>query len=200
MLMVTLHYPFWPKISKSLKVPSTSLYDNLKVSANRYPDQDACFYYGNRITYKQLDAEVNALAGYLEHKLGVQTGKKVLLFMQNSPQFVIGYYAILRANAVVVPINPMLIADELEFYVRDCQIKTAIAGQELYERIHPLVGKTLLENLVIAAYSDYAGDAFEGMLPQEVAAPRFPFTEDGHYLWNEAIQARLTPTEHTAKG
>src|SRR4051812_47812783 len=194
MLMVTLHYPFWPKISKSLKVPSTSLYDNLKVSANRYPDQDACFYYGNRITYKQLDAEVNALAGYLEHKLGVRPGDKVLLFMQNSPQFVIGYYAILRANAVVVPINPMVVADELEFYVRDCGIQTALAGQELFDRVGPLFGKTSLENLVIAAYSDYAGDGFEEMLPKEVAAPRFNFTQPGHYLWNQAIAADLTPS------
>ncbi|MEH7086662.1 long-chain fatty acid--CoA ligase [Neobacillus drentensis] len=198
--MLTLHYPFWPKISKSLKVPSTSLYDNLKVSASRYPDQDAIYYYGYKLSYGQLDTEVNALAGYLQHKLGVQTGEKVLLFMQNSPQFVIGYYAILRANAVVVPINPMLVADELDFYVRDCEIKTAIAGQELYDRIQPLLGKTSLENLVIAAYSDYAGEGLEGMLPKEVEGPRVPFSEVGHYLWNEAIQANLTPTEHTATG
>ncbi|MFL6561086.1 MAG: long-chain fatty acid--CoA ligase [Bacillus sp. (in: firmicutes)] len=198
--MLTLHYEYWPKISKSLKVPSTSLYDNLRVSANRYPDQDAIYFYGNKLSYEQLDSQVNALAGYLQHKLGVQTGEKVLLFMQNSPQFVIGYYAILRANAVVVPINPMLVADELEFYVRDCEIKTAIAGQELYDRIQPLLRKTSLENLVIAAYSDYAGDGFEGMLPNEVATPRVPFSESGHYLWNEAIQANLSPTEHTAKG
>ncbi|QIZ07965.1 long-chain fatty acid--CoA ligase [Priestia megaterium] len=198
--MLTLHYEFWPKISKSLKVPSTSLYDNLKVSASRYPDQDAIYYYGNKLSYEQLDSEVNALAGYLQHKLGVRTGEKVLLFMQNSPQFVIGYYAILRANAVVVPINPMLVADELEFFVRDCAIKTALAAQELYERIQPLLGKTSLENLLIATYSDYAGDEFEGMLPKEVEAPRVSFSEGGHYLWNEAIQAKLNPTEHTSKG
>ncbi|MBT2658180.1 long-chain fatty acid--CoA ligase [Bacillus sp. ISL-18] len=198
--MVTLHYEFWPKITKSLIVPSTSLYDNLKVSANRYPDQDAIFYYGNKITYEQLDAEVNALAGYLEHKLGVRPGDKVLLFMQNSPQFVIGYYAILRANAVVVPINPMLVADELEFYVRDCEIHTALAGQELIDSVGPLFGKTSLENLVIAAYSDYAGDGFEEMLPKEVEAPRINFTKPGHFLWNQAIAADLTPSERTAKG
>ncbi|MEH7417568.1 long-chain fatty acid--CoA ligase [Neobacillus drentensis] len=198
--MLTLHYPFWPKISKSLKVPSTSLYDNLKVSAARYPNLDAIFYYGNKITYEQLDREVNALAGYLEHKLGVQNGEKVLLFMQNSPQFVIGYYAILRANAIVVPINPMLAADELEFYVRDCEIKTALAGQELYDRIAPLLGKTSLKDLVIAAYSDYAGSGFEGFLPKEVEAPRINFTQTRHYLWNQTIAADLTPSEHTANG
>ncbi|NRD79348.1 long-chain fatty acid--CoA ligase [Bacillus sp. BRMEA1] len=198
--MQTIHYEFWPKISKSLKVPATSLYDNLKVSAARYPDQDAIFYYGNKLSYKQLDEEVNALAGYLEHKLGVKKGDKVLLFMQNSPQFVIGFYAILRANAVVVPINPMLVASELEFYIRDCEIKTAIAGQELYDRIQPLLGRTSLENLVISAYSDYKGEGYEKMLPKEVVQPRIAYSEANHHLWINAMEASLIPSNHTATG
>jgi fatty-acyl-CoA synthase len=196
--MTTLHFAYWPKISKSLKVPATSLYNNLKVSAERYPDQLAIYYYGSKLTYEQLDQEVNALAGYLQHKLGVKTGDKVLLFMQNSPQFVIGYYAILRANAVVVPINPMLVASELEFYIKDCEIKTALAGQELYDRVAPLLATTSLENLLVAAYSDYAGN--QGTIPKEVEMPRVAYTNAGHYLWSEAIAANLTPTEHTAKG
>ncbi|WP_251551893.1 long-chain fatty acid--CoA ligase [Neobacillus muris] len=198
--MLTLHFEHWPKISKSLEVPATSLYDNLKVSASRYPEHTAIFYYGSTLTYQQLDDEVNALAGYLQQKLGVQTGEKVLLFMQNSPQFVIGYYAILRANAVVVPINPMLVAEELEFYVRDCEIKTVLLGQELYDRVRPLVEKTTLENLLIAAYSDYKGEGFEALLPKEVEADRAVFSEPNHYLWNEAISANLIPSAHTATG
>lgn len=198
--MLTLHFDHWPKIAKSLKVPNTSLYDNLQISASRYPDQDAIYYYGNKLSYQQLNAEVNALAGYLQHKMNVQSGEKVLLFMQNSPQFVIGYYAILRANAVVVPINPMLVANELEFYVRDCEIKTALIGQELYDRVGPLVGDTSLENLVLAAYSDYKGQEFEGNLPQEVAMTRQVFNQPNHYYWQDAIQANLLPSEHTSKG
>jgi fatty-acyl-CoA synthase len=198
--LLTLHYEHWPKISKSLKIPSTSLYDNLKVSANRYPDQHAIYYYGNKLSYQQLDQEVNVLAGYLQHKLGVEQGEKVLLFMQNSPQFVIGYYAILRANAVVVPINPMLVSHELEFYVRDCEIKTALIGQELYEQIGPLHGTTTLKNLLIATYSDYKGSDFDGNLPQEVEMKRRIFSEPNHYHWMDAIHANYCPSEHTSKG
>jgi fatty-acyl-CoA synthase len=198
--LLTLHYKHWPNISKSLKVPSTSLYDNLKVSASRYPDQNAIYYYGNNLSYAQLDEEVKTLAGYLQHKLRVTKGEKVLLFMQNSPQFVIGYYAILRANAVVVPINPMLVADELEFYVRDCEIKTALLGQELYDRVQPLIRTTTLENLIIAAYSEYKGNDFDGKLPPEVELDRIVFTEPNHTSWKDALQANLTPGEHTSKG
>lgn len=196
--MLSLHFEHWPKLTKSLSVPKTSLYDNLRVSTARYPDNTALHYYGNTLSYRELNNEVTALAGYLQQKLGVKTGEKVLLFMQNSPQFVIGYYAILRANAAVVPINPMLTADELSFYVRDGEIKTALAGQELYESIRPLLGSTTLENLVLAAYSEYKGNRFDGMVPTESAAERVLFTEKGHFLWREALEAGLEPTEHLA--
>lgn len=83
--MLTLHHKYWPNIPKSLMVPQTSLYVNLRVSASRYPEHTAIYYYGSKISYQQLDAEVTALAGYLQQKLGVASGEKVLLFAQNSP-------------------------------------------------------------------------------------------------------------------
>lgn len=197
--MPNLHYDYWPKISKSLALPETTLYENLKVSAKRYPDQNAVYYYGKNITYRQLDEEVNALAGFLQQKLGVSKGDRVLLFMQNSPQFVIGFYAISRADAVVVPINPMLTADELAFYIKDCEINTALVGQELYGKAEPLVGTTPLENVIVAAYSDYKGTDFSGIVPPEVDAERTLYTKPGHYLWKEAISAKYEPSPHTTR-
>lgn len=197
--MPNLHYDYWPKISKSLALPETTLYENLKVSAKRYPDQNAVYYYGKNISYRQLDEEVNALAGFLQQKLGVSKGDRVLLFMQNSPQFVIGFYAISRADAVVVPINPMLTADELAFYIKDCEINTALVGQELYGKAEPLVGTTPLENVIVAAYSDYKGTDFSGIVPPEVEAERTLYTKPGHYLWKEAIFAKYEPSQHTTR-
>ncbi|KKK37832.1 long-chain fatty acid--CoA ligase [Mesobacillus campisalis] len=196
--MLKLHFDHWPKLAKSLTVPETSLYNNLQVSAARYPEHKAILYYGRAMTYRQLDHEVNALAGYLQH-IGVEKGEKVLLFMQNSPQFVIGFYAILRAGAVVVPINPMLTAEELSFYIRDGEIKTGLAGQELYQKVKPLLGSTTLENLVLAAYSDYTGDDFEGVMPPEAQEPRIDIQEPGHHLWKQALEANLKPAVHSAK-
>jgi fatty-acyl-CoA synthase len=198
-MMPDLHFEHWPKISKSLKLPETSLYENLKVSAARYPDQSAIYYYGNTISYKELDEEVNALAGFLQQKLGVTKGERVLLFMQNSPQFVIGFYAISRADAVVVPINPMLTAEELSFYIKDCEINSALVGQELYDKVEPLIGTTPLNNIVIAAYSEYKGDGFSGTVPPEVKAARTVYDQPGHFHWKEAIGAQYEPGGHTTQ-
>ncbi len=53
--------------------------------------------------------------------MGVGKGDRVALYMQNCPQFVVALYAILRADAVVVPVNPMNRADEFSHYITDPQ-------------------------------------------------------------------------------
>src|SRR5690606_40299819 len=105
--MFDRHYKVWPAhAGYHLDLPQTSVYTNLEVSALRYPDKNAIIYYDTPITYRELKQEVDSLAGYLQ-QLGVKKGDRGLRYMQNSPQFVISSYAILRADAVVVPVNPM---------------------------------------------------------------------------------------------
>ncbi|WP_347549972.1 long-chain fatty acid--CoA ligase [Pseudalkalibacillus hwajinpoensis] len=190
--MQTNYFKFWPKrVPYSLTIPETTIYDNLTVSAKRYPSKEAIFYYGATLSYEQLLKEVDRAAAFLEKQLNVTEGENILLFMQNSPQFVIAYYAILRANAVVVPINPMQTAEELSFFMKDCEIKNAIVGQELYEKVEPLLATTTLENVITAAYSYYSGD--EDELPAEVAIKPERMNKPGHYTWEDVIKHNLTP-------
>lgn len=79
----------------------------------------------------------------------------MLLYTQNSPQYVIGYYAILRADAVVVPVNPMNRGEELRHCLDDAGAATLLATQELWEPIEPLLGTSGLTHAVLSAYSDY---------------------------------------------
>lgn len=185
--MLTKHYDFWPTLTKTLTIPETTLYDNLRISAERYPTHEAIRYYGTGLSYGELKEQVDSLAGYLQVHLDVDKGDKVLLFMQNSPQFIIGYYAILRAGAVVVPINPMLKTDELEFYVKDGAIKHALAGQELMDVVEPLLESTSLSSIVAAAYSDYVKESGSVELPPEVSAAKQVYTEEAVHVWSEAL-------------
>src|SRR5215472_17325174 len=116
--MLDQHFAFWPqRVPHSLTLPETTLCYNLEVSATRYPDKTAIAYYGRELTYRELLDQVNRMAGYL-NQLGVQPGDHVLLYMHNCPQFIIAYYAILRANAVVVPLNSLLVTNEVRYYAR----------------------------------------------------------------------------------
>src|SRR6478752_3685869 len=69
------------------------------------------------------------------HALGVRKGDRVILNMQNCPQLVIAHFAILRANAVVVPVNPMNRAEELKHYILDPDAKVAIATGDVAAEI-----------------------------------------------------------------
>src|SRR5690606_3432212 len=166
------HLAFWPRgVPHHLTTPDVPLVHNARVSAERFPDKPYLVFYDTRIGFARFYDEVERLAGWLEHDAGVRRGDRVVLYLQNSPQFVVGYYAILRANAVVVPVNPMHLEAELRHCVDDSGARVAIVGQELYSRARPLLGDSLVR-VLIATYSDYLEAPTDLAVPDFVAAPR----------------------------
>ena len=193
------HYKFWPEHSlRHLDLPATNVFYNLEVSARRRPDKPCLIYYDTRISFAEVLAEAQLLAGYLEKYCGVRKGDRVLLYMQNSPQFVIAYYAILRANAVVVPLNPMYLTQEFLRSARDSQSRVAIVSQELYPRVEPLVGGPDLERFVVAAYVDYLRAPTDLPVPEFVRAPRRELSGPTVTAWSDALAMGLTPGPMTA--
>jgi fatty-acyl-CoA synthase len=197
--MSTQHFKFWPEHSlHRLDLPATNLFYNLEVSARRRPEKPCLIYYDTRITYAEVFAEAEHLAGYLEHCCGVRKGDRVLLYMQNSPQFVIAYYAVLRANAVVVPLNPMYLTQEILRCARDCGARVAVVSQELYPRVEPLVGGPDLGRVIIAAYADYLRAPTDLPVPDFVRAPRRELSGAVVTLWSDALAMGLAPGPLTA--
>ena len=137
--MFTRHFAHWPPGQpKTLELPRETVYANLVATAARSPQRAAIDYYGSRISYAELKRQVDVLAGFLQQRFGVARGDRVLLYAQNSPQFVIAYYAILRADAVVVPVNPMNRTEELRHYIEDSDARVALAGQDVLAQLEPL--------------------------------------------------------------
>src|SRR5260221_14200378 len=149
------HFSHWPKhLPRHLTVPATSLHFNLEVSSQRHPDKPALIFYDSRMSYRELHRQVDLLAGFLQNRCGVRKGDRVILQMQNSPQFVIAYYAILRADAAVLPVSPMHVTDELVHYFEDSGASTALVAQDLYPQVRPLLGKQA-KHAIVATYADY---------------------------------------------
>jgi len=126
----------WPaRVPRSIPVPQTSLWDNLEISATRYPGKPALVFFGRCFGFAEVRAMAQRLAGWLQRDAGVNPGDRVLLMTQNSPQFVIACYSIMRADAVVVPVNPMTSAEEIPHYVADPAASVAIVSAEFAARL-----------------------------------------------------------------
>lgn len=196
--MNTRHYPHWPEgVPREIPLPAHSVYANLQQTAERFPDKVAVHYYGTPLTYRRFLEDVNALAGFLQCVAGVGRGDRVLLFMQNSPQFMVAFYAILRADAMVVPVNPMNLTGELRHYVSDSDARVAIVGQELFAQVSPLLAEGL-EHVIVAAYSDAVSEPTDIRVPDVVRQPREALSGPGVTLWSDALAARLVPRAHLA--
>ncbi|HZH07383.1 MAG TPA: AMP-binding protein, partial [Lautropia sp.] len=98
------HLPFWPAgLPRHLTLPQTNVWYNAEVSAARFPDKPFIVFYDTVVTFAAFRQQAEQIAGYLRQACGVSPGDRVLLYLQNSPQWVLSFYGILRANAVVVP-------------------------------------------------------------------------------------------------
>ncbi|MBA2441343.1 MAG: long-chain fatty acid--CoA ligase [Rubrobacter sp.] len=194
--MMERHFEFWPeRMPRSLPLPQTSVHHNLAVSAERYQEKAAIVYYGTEVSYRSLLEEVESLAGYLQREPGVSRGDRVILYLQNSPQFAVAFYAVLRIGAVVVPVNPMLVTGELEHYVEDSGAEVAVVGGELYPQLAPLVGRSGLRHVVVATYSDYLREPTDLAVPEVVSAlaPAPEVADEAAVSWKAALGAGLAP-------
>lgn len=157
-MLNTAHLAHWPPgLPHHLTLPQTSLWFNLEVSAARFPDKPFIVFYDTEISFARFKSEAERLAGHLQRVCGVQAGDRVLIDMQNSPQWALAFYAILRANAVAVPVNPMNRSDELHHATQDSGARAAFVAQELLPHLLPVLDdtNTPLQHVVVATYSSY---------------------------------------------
>jgi len=189
-------------LPRQLHVPETSIFYHLEAAARRFPQKTAVHFYGATTTYAALLQQAEAMAGYLQQACGVQRGDRVLVFSQNCPQWIAAYFAILRADAVLVPVNAMLLQHELAHIVRDSGAAAAFVAQELVAQIEPLLGATTLKHLVVHAYGDaLPDDAADPLLPVPEGVRERSRTEPlppGARRWDAALAAGHRPGPHRA--
>jgi fatty-acyl-CoA synthase len=198
--------PCWPKgLPTTLHVPRAHLFHNIETAAERYPDKPAYRYFESVTTFARLRRDAEAIAGHLQRHAGVARGDRVLVVGQSSPQFATAVHAILRADAVVVPVNPMNLTHEIAHCVQDSGARVAIVAQELLDRVAPLLGAGL-SHLLVFAY----GDALTGSgaveapgssaveVPEWVRAPRVSLPDARMAHWADALAAAHPPAARAA--
>ena len=109
-----------------MRISSRNVSSLLTDSAALYPERTAIVFGEERISYAALDSSANQVANLLVAR-GVRPGDKVALSCPNLPHFTTIYFGILKAGAVVVPLNVLLTAREIAYHLRDSDAKAYIA-------------------------------------------------------------------------
>ncbi len=146
----------WPKnVPKSIKYPKVPLNGFLEKTAKEHPEKTAIAYFKRNITYRELDSLANQFAGALA-TLGVKKGGKVAIFLPNIPQFVIAYYGVLKAGAILTAISPLHKEREVEYQLADSEAETIVTLDSLYSVVETIWQKTKLKNAIVTGLEEYA--------------------------------------------
>ncbi len=183
------HHAHWPKgVPHDLRVPEVTLNHFVQTAALRYPDKPALIYADRVLTYRQLNQQIEAVAAYLQQRMGVARGDRVLLMSQNCPQFIIAFYAVMRTGAAVVPVNPMSTLPEVTYYAQDSGAKVALLAQDLLPQVQPLLGQTdsTLTAVMVHAYSEGVPASGIEALPEAMRFAAQTFAEPNVHAFTDA--------------
>ncbi|MEW6265044.1 MAG: AMP-binding protein [Thermodesulfobacteriota bacterium] len=136
-----------------LTLPPRTGLDLFENAAADFPERPALHYFDATFTYGRMEAMSAALAAGLAER-GVRRGDRVILQLQNIPQYLISLYAIWKLGAVAVILNPMYKSREMEFYCRDSGAETIITMESCYGEVAPLPGKTPLRQVFTTSEMD----------------------------------------------
>jgi long-chain acyl-CoA synthetase len=143
--------------------PAQPLYQFMRDTAKRSPDAPATLtsahlpLFGRKkaeLTYRQLDDLSDALAVALV-EMGVEKGDRAAIVMPNCAQFVIAFYAILKAGAIVCATNPTYPAPKMQQQLKDCGAKTVITLSLFYNTIKKIQSATDIENVIVTNIKDF---------------------------------------------
>lgn len=143
-----------------------SLVALMEESFGRYADRTAYSFMGKDVSYGDTDKESQALAAYLQ-SLGLERGDRVALMMPNIPQYPVAVAAVLRAGFVIVNVNPLYTARELEHQLNDSGAKAIIIIENFAATLQECLARTPIKHVVLATMGDRLG-ALKGLLVNTV--------------------------------
>ncbi|HZR44676.1 MAG TPA: AMP-binding protein [Ktedonobacteraceae bacterium] len=166
----------------------THAYDEmLTLTAQRYPENDAIIFKDGNLSYRELEALVNSFANALR-SLGVRKGQTVCLFMKNSPEILISWFAIIRLDAIACPLNPSYKEREVAYQLSNSDSVAVIVQPELLPMVEAVRAQVpTLEHIIVTGARQLAPapglHAFGNLVREQPPTP--PARED--WAWEDVI-------------
>lgn len=143
----------------------------MAAGAERYGERVALVFHEEEFTYRRLEELTARLANALAD-LGIGKDDRVTLYSQNSWEWIVSYYAVLRLGAIINPINVMLTPEEVVYVTQDCGAKALLASVDKGTPLISRLGETLLDHIVLFGDDVPAGaTSFDTLIAD--ASPEF---------------------------
>jgi len=137
--------------------PFRSVRELFEHAFEKWPERPAYSNFGTELTYRKLDAKSMQFACYLQQSLGLVRGERVAIMLPNILQYPVAMCGIFRAGLVVVNVNPMYTARELEHQLKDSGAKCIIVLENFAHILEDVIGKTSVEHVVTTGIGDLLG-------------------------------------------
>ena len=139
-----------------IDVPDYPLHHFLEEAARNYAENTAVIFKDRRITYRQLNEMTDALASGLAAN-GFKKGDRAVIYMANTPQFIISYFGILKAGGIAIATNPLYTERELEHQLSDCGAETVFVMSRFYNQLKTVQrkGHTQVKRIIATNVKEY---------------------------------------------
>lgn len=153
---------YYRDIPFNLEYPSCSMVDLIIESSNKWPNNVAYSYYGNKISYKDFVLKIKETARALKN-YGVKADDKVTICMPNTPEGIIMVYAVNMIGAICNMVHPLSSEKELEYYINEVDSKYILVIDAVFEKIYKIKDSTNLRKIIVAKASETMNFALTGM-------------------------------------
>ena len=136
-----------------MKIYDELLIHSFERACEKYPDHTAIIYIGEKFSYRRLKELVDRFATAL-YDLGVRDNDKVMLYIPNCPQFLIGYFGAQQIGAIPVPVSPIYTPYEIKYLINDSGAETVLCQDTNFRYIKEVFPETCLKRAVVTNYVD----------------------------------------------
>ncbi|CAN5590003.1 AMP-binding protein [soil metagenome] len=153
--------------------PQQPLHAYLRAHARERGERAACLWYGQAMSWAELDRASDAFAARLQ-AIGVRKGEPVVLFLGNCPQYLVAHFGIQKIGAIVCPSGPLNKAHELAYQIDDLRARVIVAAATLMPVVRQVQPDSTLSHVFVVHYGDLlpATDAAMPSLPADLLAMR----------------------------
>lgn len=180
---------FYGDVPHTIDYPRCTMYEAVKLSAEKKPDAIAYDFMGYTSTYANFVTEIEQMAAALAD-MGLNKGDRITISMPTTPQGVICFYAVNRLGAVASMIHPLSTEDEIEFYITVSESRFALTIDAFYGKFKEMPQKTCLEKIILTKIPDYlpAIKGFAFNLTKGRKIPKVP-ADPNVLWWNDLLGA-----------